>query len=187
MRRSGIARKISQLVQDAGFFTRLLRYDLFLGRRDGLVKISPGVAVTGDVSVHLGSRVYLGRNGIFQGTGAISIGSGTYVGNFFDFNCRGSIAIGENCMFGNFVSIVDNNHGTDPASDMKEQPFEVAPIVVRRNCWLGEKATILCGVTLNENVIVAAGSVVTHDVPANSIVAGVPARVMRQRAAGAAS
>ncbi len=187
MPKRGIARGVLKLAQDAGFFARLFRYDLFIGTREGLAKISPGVTATGEVAVRLGRRVYLGRNGVFQGTGEISIGSGTYVGNYFDFNCRTSIAIGENCMFGNFVSIVDNNHGTDPASDMKEQPFEVAPVVVRRNCWIGEKATLLAGVTLNENVIVAAGSVVTRDVPANAIVAGVPARVLRLRAASAAS
>jgi len=180
------ARRLWKLFEGFGFLSRLLRYDLFVGSRDGLVKVCPGVSASGDVAVHLGSRVFLGRSGVFQGTGAISIGAGTYVGNFFDFNCRGRIEVGENCMFGNFVTLVDNNHGTSPSRDMKEQPFEVKPIVVKRNCWLGEKCTVLAGVTIGENAIVAAGSVVTRDVPANAVVAGVPARILRLRTAAAA-
>jgi acetyltransferase-like isoleucine patch superfamily enzyme len=187
MRKRGLLRGITKLFDTVGFAVRLLRYDLLTGSRDGLVKIGPGVSATGDVSVRLGPRVFLGRNGIFQGAGEICIAAGTYVGNYFDFNCHARISIAENCMFGNFVTLVDNNHGTSPGIDMKDQPFELSPITIERNCWLGEKATVLAGVTIRENAIVAAGAVVTRDVPANAVVAGVPARVVRVRPESAAS
>ncbi len=176
-----LARPLAKKAEMLGFLFRLLLFDLFVGSREGLVKIGAGVSATGDVKVHLGKRVFLGRSGVFQGTGTVNVGAGTYVGNFFDFNSRASIEIAEQCMFGNFVTLVDNNHGTAVDRDMKDQPFEAKGIAVGRNCWLGEKSTVLAGVTIGENAIVAAGSVVTRDVPANAVVAGVPARVLRLR------
>ncbi len=180
-------RGLSRLAENAGFLWRLLLFDLFVGRRTGVVKVGRGVSCSGDVGISLGARVFLGRYGIFQGTGAVSIGARTYIGNFFNMNCRSSISIGENCMFGNFVTLVDNNHGAEPGADMIDQPFDSAPIVVERNCWLGEKVTVLAGVTIGENSIVAAGSVVTRSVPPDSVVAGVPAKLVRSRRRAVAS
>lgn len=187
MPRRPLLRKFAKIASDVGYLVRMLRFDLVMGSREGLVKVSPGVTATGEVDLRLGRRVFLGRNGIFQGTGTVRLGAGTYVGNFFDFNSRSTIDVGENCMFGNFVTLVDNNHGTAFGTDMKDQPFEVAPISIERNCWLGEKTTVLSGVTIHENSVVAAGSVVTRDVPANAIVAGIPAKVLRMRTPAAAS
>lgn len=177
----GLARRIRKVWAKLLYALRLLRYDLLHGERTGIVGLSRGIGFGADISVHLGSRVFLGRNGVFQGTGRVSIGARTYVGNFFDFNARSEIRIGEDCMLANFVSIVDNNHGTQAGVDMNAQPIKATPIHIGRNCWLGEKATILAGVHVGDGAVVAAGAVVTADVPANAIVAGVPAKILRYR------
>ena len=182
MRKSRIARVVPKALSYLGFAGRLLYYDMFVGERDGLVIISHGVTSSGRATIQLGKRVFLGRYGVFQGNGMISVGARTYIGNFFDFNSRSKIDIADDCMFGNFVTLVDNNHGTALDEDMRVQAFNTAPIVIERNCWLGEKVTVLAGVTIHANAIIGAGSVVTRDVPANSVVAGVPARVLRIRA-----
>lgn len=160
---------------------QLLRFDLLGGKRDGLAALSPGIAFSTDVEVTLGNRAFLGRNGVFQGTGRVHVGARTYVGNYFDINCRSRIVIGEKCMLGNFVTVVDNDHGMLPGVDMGDQPLRCAPIMISRNCWLGEKSTVLSGVTIGEGAVVAAGCVVTKDVPAGAIVAGIPAKVIRMR------
>jgi acetyltransferase-like isoleucine patch superfamily enzyme len=74
------------------------------------------------------------------------------------------------------VNLITENHPLDP-KDRKTVLLQ--PIVVKRNAWIGAAATILPGVTIGENAVVAAGAVVSRDVPANSIVAGVPAKVVK--------
>ncbi|MDQ6929623.1 MAG: acyltransferase [Candidatus Eremiobacteraeota bacterium] len=176
-----MVRAIRRLSARLGYLVRMMRFDALHGKRNGLVAISRGITFGIDTKVRLGARVYLGHGGNFQGPGEIKIGEASYIGKFFSLNSRERISIGERCMLGNFVSIVDNNHGTDVGSDMIGQPFTIAPVIIARNCWLGEKATILAGVHIGEGSIVAAGSVVTKDVPPNHIVAGVPAKIIRKR------
>jgi acetyltransferase-like isoleucine patch superfamily enzyme len=173
-----------RLAAKLSYAARLVRYDLFVGERTGLVALNPGIGFGLDVAIELGARVYLGRNGIFQGTGSVAVGAGTYIGNFFNFNARSRISVGENCMLANFVSVVDNNHGSACGADMRNQPIVADPITIERNCWLGEKCTILAGVHIGEGAIVAAGAVVTADVPANALVGGIPARLIRFRSNG---
>ena len=79
-------------------------------------------------------------------------------------------------MIGPQVEFATINHGQDPAH---RSDNHFAPIHLKKGVWIGAHATILPGVTIGENSIVAAGAVVTKDVPANVIVAGVPARVMK--------
>lgn len=79
------------------------------------------------------------------------------------------------------ASIYGFNHGMEIDSIMGHQPCSVKGIVVGDNCWIGASVTIVDGVTVGANSIVAAGSVVTKDVPEWSIVGGVPAKLIRKR------
>ena len=76
-------------------------------------------------------------------------------------------------MIGPRVNLVTENHPTDPS---KRKSLLCQPIVIKRNAWIGAGATILPGVTIGENSIVAAGAVVSKNVPSNTIVGGVPAK-----------
>lgn len=107
----------------------------------------------------------------------ITLGNGTYI----NFNCNfvddGKIIIGEKVMFGPAVTIATVGHPIKP--DMREYMY-TAPVQIQDNVWIGGNVTICPGVTIGENSVIGAGSVVTHDIPANCIAAGNPARVIRQ-------
>lgn len=97
------------------------------------------------------------------------------------FICEG-VTIEDDVFIGHNVSFINDKypHSTNPdGSTQTEEDWKVIPTVVKRRASIGTSATILCGVTIGENAIVGAGSVVTKDVPANTIVAGNPARVLR--------
>lgn len=101
--------------------------------------------------------------------------------SFINFNCslldRGGITIGDNVLIGPNCNIFTTNHPIDP----KNRRATVSkPIVIKDNVWLGGNVTVLPGVTIGENSIVAAGAVVTKDVPANVIVGGTPAKVIKK-------
>lgn len=84
------------------------------------------------------------------------------------------ITLGDNVQIGPNVTIATDNH------DLKDHYIlKCRPVTINNNAWIGANATILPGVTVGENAVIGAGSVVTKDVPANTVVAGNPARVIR--------
>ena len=106
----------------------------------------------------------------------ITVGKNVFINACCHFQDQGGITLGDNCLVGHNVVFATLNHGFAPEERQSMLP---APIVVGRNVWIGSNSTILQGVTIGDNSIIAAGSVVTKDVPANAIVAGVPARFVR--------
>jgi acetyltransferase-like isoleucine patch superfamily enzyme len=86
-----------------------------------------------------------------------------------------SIALGDDCLIGDFVAIFDSDHHPMEPS----RPTRVAPVRLGANVWVGRSAVILPGVTIGDHAVIAAGSIVTGDVPAKTLVAGVPARPIR--------
>lgn len=106
----------------------------------------------------------------------ITVGKNVFINACCHFQDQGGITLGDNCLVGHNVVFATLNHGFAPEERQSMLP---APIVVGRNVWIGSNSTILQGVTIGDNSIIAAGSVVTKDIPANVIVAGVPARFIR--------
>ncbi len=98
------------------------------------------------------------------------------------FICEG-VTIEDNVFIGHNVTFINDKYprATNPDGSMQtEADWKVVPTLVKKGASVGSSATILCGVTIGENAIVGAGSVVTKDVPDNTIVAGVPARVIKK-------
>lgn len=106
-----------------------------------------------------------------------SVGKNVFINSGCHFQDQGGIIIGDNCLIGHCVVMATLNHGFKPD---KRGSMIPASIILNSNVWIGSNSTILQGVTIGENAIVAAGSVVTKDVPANTVVAGVPARVVKK-------
>lgn len=107
----------------------------------------------------------------------ITVGENVFINACCHFQDHGGVTLGDGCQIGHNVVFATLNHGLSP----EERPITYpAPIVLERNVWVGSNATILQGVTIGENAVVAAGAVVTRDVPANTIVGGVPAKFIRK-------
>nr|WP_294947594.1 sugar O-acetyltransferase [uncultured Mucilaginibacter sp.] len=106
----------------------------------------------------------------------ITIGKNVFINHACSFLDLGGITIEDNVLIGPRVNLVTENHPADPG---ERRSLTTKPIVIRRNAWIGANATILPGVTIGENAIVAAGAVVSKDVPANSVVGGVPAKFIK--------
>lgn len=101
------------------------------------------------------------------------IGKNVFINHACSFLDLGGITIEDDVLIGPKVNLVTENHPIEPNN---RKTLICKPIVIKRNSWIGAGATILPGVTVGENAVVAAGSVVTKDVPNNTIVAGVPAK-----------
>jgi maltose O-acetyltransferase len=108
----------------------------------------------------------------------ISIGDGTFINFNFTALDVAPITIGRDCLFGPNVQLLTPTHPLEPQP--RRDKLEAAkPIVIEDNVWLGGAVTVLPGVRIGENSVIGAGSVVTKDVPANSVAVGNPARVIR--------
>ena len=107
----------------------------------------------------------------------ISVGEDVFINACCHFQDHGGVTIGDGCQIGHNVVFATLNHGIKPEERKRTIP---APIVLGKNVWVGSNSTILQGVTIGDNAIVAAGAVVTKDVPANTVVGGVPARAIKQ-------
>ena len=105
----------------------------------------------------------------------VKIGKQVTVMNGCLMMAAGGITIDDNALIAANVQLISNNHDLD-----ERRIITCKPLHISRNAWVGAGATILPGVTVGENAVVGAGSVVTHDVPANTIVAGNPARFIKK-------
>lgn len=106
----------------------------------------------------------------------IRIGKNVFINHACSFLDMGGITIEDDVLIGPKVNLITENHPLDPGD---RKSLICKPITVKRNAWIGAAATILPGVTIGENSIVAAGAVVSKNVPANTIAGGVPAKLLR--------
>lgn len=136
----------------------------------------------------------MGENCFFQGPITFHYGKHTRVGNncFFNFNFTvqddANVTIGDHCNFGPNVTIVTPIHPMIASErrtliDGEGNPKRVCyakPVVIGHDCWFGANVVVCPGVTIGENCVIGAGSVVTRDIPPNSFAAGNPCRVIRE-------
>ncbi|WP_305884744.1 DapH/DapD/GlmU-related protein [Lewinella sp. JB7] len=108
--------------------------------------------------------------------GHLRIGRRVFINHACSFLDLGGITIEDDVMIGPRVNITSEDH---PVSAADRKTLLPAAVLIKRNAWIGAGATVLPGVTVGENAVVAAGAVVTKDVPPNTVVAGIPARVMK--------
>lgn len=112
----------------------------------------------------------------------VIIGNNCYFGFHLSILAGGSIIIGNDVLIASNVLITSENHGTNPESSIPymNQNLECKNVIIGDGCWIGEKVSILPGVTIGEKSIVGANSVVTKSIPPFSIAAGIPARVIKK-------
>lgn len=179
-------------------FDRLLRGDTILPGDAGYAELDPAVEESRRIVAELNSGFHTDaqmRALLSRLTGRdiddtvriflpfyTAYGRNTVFGKdiFINFRCTfldlGGIVLEDGVYIGPGAKLITENHPEDPST---RHGLVTAPVVIRRNAWIGAGAIILPGVTVGENAVVAAGSVVTKDVPADMIYAGVPARALR--------
>lgn len=106
-----------------------------------------------------------------------TIGKNVFINACCHFQDQGGITLGDGCLIGHNVVFATLNHGFAPTDRASLYP---APIVLGKNVWVGSNSTLLQGIRIGDNAVIGAGSVVTKDVPANTIVGGVPATILRR-------
>lgn len=169
--------KIAALVRWKRLASRCGTYEgppFFVGPRTTLditpratIRASSGVYLKQDIDLRIDGELILGEN-VYMQQGAV-------------VSAHERVEIGDNSGFAEYVSVHDNDHGrgSDDVSFRTVQ-HDTAPVVIGCNVWVGAHVTITKGVTIGDNAIIAAGAVVTRDIPAGAIAGGVPARVIGQ-------
>ncbi len=118
-------------------------------------------------------------------TPSIDIGSNCHFGAWNHITAIDRVVIGDGCLTGKWVTISDNNHGEMSLEDMQKRPSErkltsKGSVVIGKNVWIGDKATILSGVEIGDGAVVAANAVVTKSIPGYCVAAGNPARIIKK-------
>lgn len=118
-------------------------------------------------------------------TPSIIIGKNCHFGDYIHITSINKINIGENVLTGRWVTITDNGHGTTDTETLtippiKRKLYSKGTVNIGDNVWIGDKATILSGITIGKGAIIAANSVVTKDIPDYCIAAGIPAKVIKR-------
>jgi acetyltransferase-like isoleucine patch superfamily enzyme len=152
---------------------------------DGLAFIGPGVVL----QIGRRGRVELGRwSWIGHGTkircheGVVSIGAKSVLGQECTISAYQHVSIGRECVIADRVMMIDFDHGmVEVDRPIRLQGIYKRDVRIGNNVWIGYGACILRGVTVGDNAVIGTNAVVTHDVPDNAIVGGVPARVIRMR------
>ncbi|WP_137934568.1 sugar O-acetyltransferase [Mesorhizobium comanense] len=156
-RAMAITARLNRLTFNDADEVRALFGELIGKTVDGGFLLIPPFYTTGGPDMRIGRNVFINQNCTFYDLGGLDIS--------------------DNVLIGPNVSLITSGHPLEPS---RRRAFTTAkPIVIERNVWIAAGATVIGGVTVGENSVVAAGSVVTRDVPANTLVGGNPARVIR--------
>lgn len=137
--------------------------------------------------ISIGSIVYFAAKARFScwGEGTIKIGSNCHFGEKVFITAANKITIGDNILTGDNVFISDNSHGDTNMDTLKIPPFDrpiysKGPVEIGSNVWIGRNVCILADVKIGDGAVIAANAVVTKDVPAYCIAAGVPAKIVKK-------
>jgi len=152
---------------------------------DGICFVCPGVQleIGRHATLHLGRWSWLGHGTkIRVHEGEARIGAKTVIGQECTISAYQHVSIGRECIVADRVMLIDFDHGVvEVDRPIRQQGIYKRDVRVGNNVWLGYGACVLRGVSVGDNSIVGTSAVVTHDVPENAVVAGVPARVIRMR------
>ena len=150
--------------------------------------------IRGGKYISCGKNTFLGPYGIlsawdcFHGEKyrpSVVIGDNVTIGTGFHISSISKIVIGDNVLTGKYITIVDNGHGFATKEEMTIAPIKRAlrtyeSVIIGKNVWIGDKVTIVGNVNIGEGAIIGSNSVVTKDVPPYSVVAGIPAKIIKQ-------
>jgi acetyltransferase-like isoleucine patch superfamily enzyme len=159
------------------------------------LRIDGEIIIKGEKFIHVDDNTHFGNGCVLvawqhtidggQHNPSIQIGCNCSIGECNHITSINNIKIGDNLLTGRWVTITDNSHGLTDIDNLRIPPLlrsvtSKGPVTLGNNIWIGDKATILPGVTIGDGAVIAANAVVTKDVPAYSVVGGNPARIIKQ-------
>lgn len=172
---------------DILFSNLYICYLKFLGVKIGGGTYFKKCKMTWPHKLSIGKNCYIEHNvffkfiGVYSGNRSIIIGNNTFIGNSAEFNISKGIVIGDDVLIASGSKFIDHDHGSNVGQLMREQNSIEKEIIIGNNVWLGVNVVVLKGVKIGDGAIVAAGAVITKDVPSNEIWGGVPAKKIGER------
>lgn len=165
-----------------------------LGSLGEASNVGLGLQIRGMKYIHIGHRFTAGKGLTLQAwdnyageilSPNLTIGDDVMLTDFVQISCADRISIGNRVLMGQSVFISDNGHGDTNEESLRMPPmdrplFVKGPVIIEDDVWIGRGATILSGVRIGKGAVIAAGAVVNKDVPAYSVAAGVPARIIKK-------
>lgn len=175
--------------QDTRFYSFWIYH--FIPNCSRNVWINRGLDLRGAEFINIGPYTRIGKRCILncwntlKTSPSLSIGEKCGFGDYTHITCANKIVIGDNCLTGRFCLITDNSHGQFSSNELHKPPrerqiFSKGEIIIGNNVWLGDRVTICADVIIGDGAIIAANSVVTHDIPSYCIAAGSPARIVKK-------
>lgn len=157
------------------------------------VLIQSGLNLAGGNKINIGSDTVIAQNCVIQAhevyqnqtfIPSIVIGQKCNLGEYSMITCINKVEVGDGLLTGRRVTISDNNHGTFRLEDLKISPCQrnlvsKGPVIIGKNVWIGQNATII-SVKIGDGAVIGANAVVTHDIPAYSLAVGNPAKVIKR-------
>ena len=183
-------------------FCKNISYKVFLGKNVKILKkknvrIGKNTKIYDNVKIDalstkgvtIGDNVTIGKNTDIECTGSLShIGKGIEIGNNTSFasncyfGCAGGIKIGSNVIAGQNIRFHSENHNYNDLNTLiKDQGVTNKGIIIGDNCWIGSGAVLLDGVEIGNGCVIAANAVITKSFPDNTIIGGVPAKMLKKR------
>jgi maltose O-acetyltransferase len=148
-------------------------------------RVGPAVRVVRPRCVHLGDRCEIEHNVFLKCVredASLAVGAFVFIGAGSEIDVAASVTIGPHTLLAPGVFITDHAHNNARGLHHDEQGIRSAPVTIGADVWLGARAVVLAGVTIGDGAVIGAGAVVTRDVAPYTIMAGVPARVIGERA-----
>lgn len=164
-------------------FPRFIRSKLFekFRKTKGKKGIVIRYIILKTIAKECGDNVCVHPNVYLFSVSNLSLGNNISIHPMCYIDATGGFEIGSDVSIAHAVTILSTTHTfEDKEIPIKDQPVDYKKTVIESNVWIGAKAVIVCGRKVSGGAVIAAGAVVTHDIPANVVVAGVPARIMKE-------
>ena len=178
-------RKILMFISDCfSIFPLRSRIKLFESKRysRGLYGIAVRYILFRSIAEKCGDNVLINQGCFILNVDKLSVGSTVSIQPMCYIDAAGGVSIGNDVSIAHGVTILSTSHNYSGSTvPIKEQGLTKASCVIKDNIWIGAKATVLCGTTIEKGVVIGAGAVVTHNVDSNCVVVGVPAKKIKDR------
>lgn len=165
------------------YLVRIYYWRRFRCPKMSMIGTGCGIHISRQGNIHCDGRIIVNDQVMLQtqGKGILRIGAQFYINRYSRIVAHESIEIGSHVTIGQMVTILDHDHHyTFEDENLKLSGYDTAPVKIGNNVWIADKVTILKGVAIGNNVVIAANALINKDIPDNSVVGGVPGKILKR-------